>query len=221
MLYDDLVFHLSSKRLSKYLTLSNNDKKKAVELYETNLNYNSQLHLILSCLEVIMRNNINKALLELDSDWLNNFATFNKKVLNKYNNLKFKPKNNSYEKELEIQIKLIDNAKKLLKEENKPITHDYIISRLMFGFWVRPFRNIYEGELWNTTLYKIFNKPVKRGFIETRINNIRILRNRIAHNEDILNTKYERYVYYIMEILELIDTNLTDWIKKMSRDLFK
>ena len=111
-----------------------------------------------------------------------------------------------------------------LNEEGKPISNDYLVSRLNFGFWTKLFNKYYESEMWNKCLYKIFKKPIKRGFIESRLHELRRIRNRIAHNECILNLKHTLLEYYdfVIDIVSVIDFSVVDWLQKqMSRDLFK
>ena len=109
-------------------------------------------------------------------------------------------------------------------EDGKLITNNYLVSRLNFGFWTRLFSKNYESILWNKYLHKIFNKKVQRKEIEIKLNEFRRLRNRIAHNECVLNMEYSIIEYYdkIISFLYDIDENLVYWIEKeVSRDLFE
>ena len=110
-----------------------------------------------------------------------------------------------------------------LKEENKIINNNSILSNLVLGFWLRMFSKVYDTTFWHRKFCKIFNNQIKRGCIEKEINEFRRLRNRIAHNEVILTMHYTPKQYYdkIVKFIEIIDTKLSTWAKnQVSQDLF-
>ena len=225
-MYEKLEIYLSKERLNKYLEVANNNKEKAIELYEANLKYSSKMYILLSCFEVFLRNSINIQMAKYNIDWILNISFLNSKILNNLRKTKSANKETIifYKKFFEKQTNMLNTAIFSLQEDNKTINNNYLISRLNFGFWTRLFNKSYETEIWNKYLYKIFNKPIKRGLIEFRLNELRRLRNRIAHNECILNLKHTPLEYYdfIIEFLGMIDLDITNWLKKqMSRDLFK
>lgn len=225
-MYQELEKFLSAERLKKYLDLSDGDKEQAISLYESNLKYSASMYLVLSCFEVILRNVINIQMLKNDVNWISNISLLNVKIINNLKKTKTANKNTvtSYKKFLNKQIDILNVAIFSLQEDEKEINNDYLTSRLNFGFWTRLFNKSYETEIWNKYLYRIFSKPIKRGFVEFRLNELRRLRNRIAHNECILNLKHTPLEYYdfIIEFLSFVDLNIVDWLKKqMSRDLFK
>ena len=225
-MYEKLEIYLSKERLNKYLEITNNNKEKAIELYEANLKYSSKMYILLSCFEVFLRNAINIQMAKYDIDWILNISFLNSKILNNLRKTKSANKETIifYKKFFEKQTNMLNTAIFSLQEDNKTINNNYLTSRLNFGFWTRLFNKSYEAEIWNKYLYKIFNKPIKRGLIEFRLNELRRLRNRIAHNECILNLKHTPLEYYdfIIEFLSMIDLDITNWLKKqMSRDLFK
>ena len=225
-MYEKLETYLSKERLNKYLEVANNNKEKAIELYEANLKYSSKMYILLSCFEVFLRNAINIQMAKYNIDWILNISFLNSKILNNLRKTKSANKETIifYKKFFEKQTNMLNTAIFSLQEDNKTINNNYLTSRLNFGFWTRLFNKSYETEIWNKYLYKIFNKPIKRGLIEFRLNELRRLRNRIAHNECILNLKHTPLEYYdfIIEFLSMIDLDITNWLKKqMSRDLFK
>lgn len=224
-MYEKFKNYLSEERLNTYLILANNDKEKAIELYELNLKYSSELYLLLSNLEVILRNSINSLLIKEDSNWLLNLAYFNNKILNNIKNTKTADKKTilEYKQFFKYQNAIVENTIKGLQEANKKINTDNLIAKLSFGFWTKLFNKIYETNLWNRNLYKIFKQNTKRGSIEHELNDFRRLRNRIAHNECVLSIKYKpiEYKNKIIHFLNLIDNDIASWVEKqMSRDLF-
>lgn len=223
--YEDLEKFFSKERMKKYLVMANNDKEKAVKLYFDNINYSSKLYTILSYFEVFLRNKINNKMAKIDKEWLINLTLLNAKILNK---LKI-DKNLSvktyliFEKFFKVQENLLDIAEHDLLEDKKPITNDYLVSRLNFGFWTRLLNKVYEDDIWRKYLVKTFGKKIKRGAIEKDLNELRRLRNRIAHNECVLNLKHTPVEYYdfMIDFIKKIDVKTAVWIEnQMSRALF-
>ena len=224
--YNDLEQFLSEERLDKYLVLADNNKKEAIRLYELNLKYSANLYMVLSCFEIVLRNLINREMLKYNADWILNLSSIDNKIIS--NLSKMKQLNIDtvayYNKFFKEQEKLINDAKKSLEDDNKDIDNNYLISRLNFGFWTRMFNKCYETEIWNKYLYKIFKKQTRRGYIEAKLNELRRLRNRVAHNECVLNLRHKPIEYFdlIIELLNNTDVKIIDWInKQVSRDLFK
>ncbi|WP_300716215.1 hypothetical protein [uncultured Brachyspira sp.] len=120
------------------------------------------------------------------------------------------------EKIFSIQESMIMDTIKRLKEENKPITNDYIVSRSLFSFWTRLFNRAYENILWDKSLTNIFNKQFTRNKAEHILNEFRWLRNRIAHNGCVIDMKYSPEIYCnkILKLLEIIDPKLSAWSNK-------
>lgn len=75
----------------------------------------------------------------------------------------------------------------------------------------------YESFIWNKFLKKVFK--TSRGLLQKDINELRRLRNRIAHNECILSYNIEDVKDKIFNIFSPIDTKLIDIIKEMSQNL--
>lgn len=75
----------------------------------------------------------------------------------------------------------------------------------------------YENIIWNKYLKNTFK--CNRGYLQKEINNFRKLRNRIAHNECILKYDIQNFQDRIFKILDLVDSDLKEFIKEMSQDL--
>ena len=122
-----------------------------------------------------------------------------------------------------VQESIIKDAMDRLKEEDKPITNDYIVSRSIFAFWINLFNKTYENILWDKSLTNIFNRQFTRNKIEHILNEFRWLRNRIAHNGCVIDMKYSPENYYnkILNLLEIMNPKLSDWAKKqVNEELF-
>ena len=72
-MYDKLEIFLSKYRLEPYLLASGNDKNKAVELYNYNINLSKSLYPLLNYFEIILRNVCNNKLIEkFKNNWMFN-----------------------------------------------------------------------------------------------------------------------------------------------------
>lgn len=94
--------------------------------------------------------------------------------------------------------KVLDASKKVSRE-GKVVTTDRVISGLDFGFWTNFLTDKYEDNnakslLWPNQLSEIFPhapQGTTRGSIETELNRIRELRNRLTHHEAIWKFFYD------------------------------
>ena len=72
-MYEDLKIFLSEDKLKPYLIMVNNDKEKAIKLYELNLEISSQFYKLIQILEVSSRNIFNKYIsVKYYDNWLFN-----------------------------------------------------------------------------------------------------------------------------------------------------
>jgi hypothetical protein len=221
-MYDELENYLSKDRLRKYLKLTNGDKVESIKLYETNLKYSSQMYLILSCFEVMLRNTINNTLVDkLDVNWIAEINVLHNNIAKNLKNINAVNALRDCKKLFAIQEQLIFNTTKDLEREKKPLNASHYVSRMNFSFWENLFSKNYESVLWNKYLSKVF-KNNNRGYILKEINSFRRLRNRIAHNECLMEYNLTNYYDNILNFLDLIDNRLRAWIERqLSRDLFR
>jgi hypothetical protein len=187
MKYDKYEQALSKPRLEKYKIACRGDKNKALVLYCYNIKLCQKFYGILSVLEVVLRNAIdkhNRTCLS-DSDWLMTQAT-NGFLVN-YQDSIFKERG-----------KLVNNGN---------YTHDNLIASLSFGIWTFMFsRNCYKNS--GKTLLQIFpNKThgLNQREIYDDLDKIRLFRNRIAHHESLCFSRSgEIYTDYIQQVYDLI-----------------
>lgn len=218
MVYKKLEIYLSKERLNKYLELASNDKDESIKLYKKNLKISSKMYILLSCFEVFFRNIINNSI--SNNYWIININNLHIKILEdlkKYQTLSKTKSNQNISKFFDIQNTFIQKAKDDLIKEKKPISNDYLISKLNFAFWENLLSKNYENIIWNKYLKNTFK--CNRGYLQKEINNFRKLRNRIAHNECILKYDIQNFQDRIFKILDLVDSDLKEFIKEMSQDL--
>lgn len=220
--------HITLSRLKTYLDKSNNNLKRALILYEINISYSSELYKLLSILEISLRNHINRRCIKLfGDDWMTNIKYgihFKMMEITLKTTSATEKTRKGTGKIFSIQEDIIDDTIKRLDEDHKPIDSDNLVSNVVFGFWTNLFNRAYENILWDKSLTNIFNNQFGRKEIEHILNELRQLRNRIAHHECIMNAKYKPQKHYkkIINLLEAIDPKLSNWAKKqINRKLFE
>lgn len=202
----ELIETITPVRLKAYGEDSNDI---LLEKYIYNLKVSESLYPALSLLEVTLRNKICYAIESLIcKDWLI-------KELNHQNLL--------LDKEYK---KLVETADKIEKD-GKKVTNDRLISELTFGFWIHLCTKSYKPKFWD-----------KKGFIElvfpnytvsTNLRNISLiqkdlrdvlkLRNRISHQEIIINgnrTPEESYKL-IQTLLHTLSSGMYALLEDISR----
>lgn len=156
---------LSADRVAPYQAVVGGDLGPAIRLYEQNTLLAESLYGVLQGLEVALRNVIHAQLAAGygQPEW--------------YDALKLEPE----------QVAMLRKAKDILMREGKPLDAGRVVAELSFGFWTGLMGTKYSN-LWRNHLVKIFpRRPVQRVEVQTRLNSIRKLRNRVAHHEPILS----------------------------------
>ncbi len=171
---DEFEMAISKARFEKYLNVTNGEFEKAFQLYKLNLELSKSVFGLLSVYEIILRNAINYHYINYfnDENWIVNQCKegglFNlPNDPNQYYSLK---------KIKKVQLKL-----------NQKYTNDRLVSELSFGFWVYLFAS-HQFKAGGQNIHRIFiNRPkgINQKSIFMELNQIRLLRNRIAHHEAI------------------------------------
>jgi hypothetical protein len=206
MKHQILIKYISVARFGRYKQASKNDTKRAEKLYKANLRLAQAFHPLIGTLEVTLRNTIdnNLCIFFNDNDWILNQQSFM--------NLHLKGE--------------IQKAEKRFKRNNVIVTSNKIIAEQTLGFWTNFFeKTIYKNLKGNPI--KIFNKlpsGIGRLEIHKMLDSIRLLRNRINHNEPIcfkgnqidLTESIENY-NNISEIIRWINPDLLKWTKEVDK----
>ena len=184
---------------SKFISNSRLDQYSSIDEYIQNLKASKEFYIPLSVLEISLRNSLNHFFIKRVGDnWL-----FNENFI--------KP---------QLQVK-IEASIKILKQQNKAITQDNLIAELSFGFWILLLKKPYQEYLRYKDLKQIFpnivsekKKIINRHFIFTKINNIRLFRNKVFHYDKIVNKSEYKYIEDdIFLILNYFDTELEQYIR--------
>lgn len=207
--YEELERNITDERLKTYLDFVNNDKVKAIELYEWNTKISESLYIPLSYFEVVLRNVCNEKLKkELGKNW--------------YLNTKLLGGNNAERGQwaldrIEEAKNKVYKSKLLKKILDYEITLGDIVSNLEFSFWSNLFCANYENTLWSPYLKYIF-KGTRRQKLYSSIDSIRELRNRIFHYEPILfnNNPEEKYNLIIDLLCTISSQDICNHVKSIS-----
>jgi hypothetical protein len=200
--YSDAALNLmdrtvSRDRLTRYLIASNGDRCRALILYERNTYLSEGLYGVIQPLEIALRNAIHHVMANdmAKTDWYDHIPS-----------LKPAEKNS------------IAQAKENIIKQRKAISPSRVIAELNFGFWTRLIAPRYEKALWVRHIYKAFPnmRPPDRKSAFRRLDDIRVLRNRVAHHEPIfsrhLGQDYER----IIEALRWICPVTAAWTESLN-----
>jgi len=189
---------LSPERFSRYLEASNGDPKAALRLYTWNCQVASALYGPLQTLEVTLRNSVHDALSpSKGARWFSNAQLMKGPDLRRV-----------ADAEQDVRSRGVDN----------PSPGD-IVGTLSFGFWVGLFAKSYDQELWRVHLYKCFHPRPRRNDLHENLDEIRKVRNRVAHHEPIyhrlLLADYER----ILDVIGALSPDIRVWVEHHSRFL--
>ena len=202
----ELIETITPVRLKAYGDDSNDI---LLEKYIYNLKVSESLYPALSLLEVTLRNKICYAIETLIcKDWLINELNHQKLLLDK-----------EYKK-------LVETADKIEKD-GKKVTNDRLISELTFGFWIHLCTKSYKPKFWDKKgfielvfpNYTISSNLRNISLIQKDLRDVLKLRNRISHQEIIINgnrTPEESYKL-IQTLLHTLSSGMYALLEDISR----
>lgn len=211
MKYSTLEYYISQPRLKRYLTATNNSKTNALKLYQKNLRVSQAFYPILNLFEIFLRNVI-------DYQISSHFANPNW-IITEKNGFMNDPSLSSSKYFLKYSV--AGAEKTIAGNKGKiPVTSGKVIAELSFGFWTSLFQKYHYKLIGGVVIHCFPKKPLKvnREIISKKLNNIRLFRNRIYHNEpicfngndiDFCNAKIVRQDIY--DLLEWIDVDLAKY----------
>ncbi len=189
---------VSAVRLQRYIAIAGGDSAQALRLYMWNTALSESLYGLLQGIEITLRNKIDERLtISFGSQWYDNSKI----------GIQF------------AQQRQINDAKSSLQFQRKPLDHSRMIAELNFGFWVGLLGRQYEN-LWRSQLRQIFintSAPLLRKEAHKALNEIRFLRNRIAHHEAILQRRLPEEHALILTVIRWLCAVTADWIAHHSR----
>lgn len=188
---------------NKFISKNRMKQYKDINEYLDNLKLCKEYYILLSLVEIALRNSLNTYLKnKISQKWLldKNFI------------------------QIQHQSK-IDISIKLLKLEHKAINQDNLLAELSFGFYTTFFKAAYKNFFRYNDLKQIFpnlpskkDKSINRHFIFTKLNNIRLFRNKVFHHDKIINKKeYQNIMDEIYEVLNYFDEEIVNITKELNR----
>jgi len=188
---------------NKFISKNRMKQYSDINEYFENLKLCKEYYIPLSLVEIALRNSLNNHFKkEISQDWLldKNFI---------------QPQHQSK----------IDISIKLLKLEKKKVEQDNILAELSFGFFVTFFKAAYKNYFRYNDLKQIFpnlpskkDKSVNRHFVFTKLNNIRLFRNKVFHHDKIISKKeYQNMMDEIYEVLSYFDDEIVEITKELNR----
>lgn len=194
---------LSQPRFATYLQHCNNDRDKALEVYQWNLEISSAFVVPLHILEIALRNAVVDSLTNIYTSnwpWDQNF------ILSLPNARGYNPRR---------------NLQQVANNMSAP-TMGKVVAELKFVFWEKMFTSRHDTRLWNSQLKTCFpNAPTGQTVSQIRtqifndINSIRSLRNRIAHHEPIFSRNIQDDFDKIHELINWRDAVTADWMNSI------
>ncbi|WP_349368525.1 Abi family protein [Salinarimonas sp.] len=195
----DMEAALSLERFARYVIWAENDRERALALYELNARLSESLYIPLQILEVALRNRIHERMSKLHGK-----GWFEVDDLLKAPN----------------QREQVATAIEDLAREGKGPTPGRVVAALSFSFWTAMFSPAYEN-LWREGLVEIAlrsdGKRLARKDFSRRLNPVRILRNRVAHHEPILHWDLARHHAAIYEVTRWLSPIAAEWAARIDR----
>ena len=202
---NDLEASFSPERMSTYRTAVQGDRDKAFRLYTWNATISAAFYGPLQGLEVTLRNAMHRQLTQCYGPaWYDNLAAG-------------------------LDNGCLDRVKRVKVGPNRP-DPPRVVAGLSFGVWVSLLgtgarsanrKADYETTLWRPALRGAFphRKPLTRKQAHSPLDNLRMLRNRIAHHEPIFKRRLADDYQRILDVTGWISPGARTWIEHHSRVL--
>lgn len=216
--------YISAPRITRYLAATGNSVPRTNKLYKANLKVIQSFHPLIGILEVVLRNRINDVLSAhfTDPDWIINQKT----GFMSHPSLRYTHKRTARIITNDFLKRQVENAERRLRKSRLTPTSGKIISEQTFGFWTDFFEVHHYRILIGKPIQIFKNLPTGLGRKEAcdELNNIRVFRNRINHNEPIcfsnntIDFTYARTVYNsICSVFQWIDPEILTYIKDIDK----
>jgi hypothetical protein len=201
--WTDLEKHFSAARLRRYLASCNGDEARAATAYVNNMLLAEAMMPMLNVLEVALKNGTHQRLTTLyeRADWWEAWTN---------------------DPSFAWQVREVVNAKVKLQRRAEALTPDKIIAELPFGFWSSLFNVQFQTILWKDLrlIFPRCPKPQRqRHVVSSALNQIRALRNRVFHHEQLLwltPTLIELHDKGV-EVIGWLDPKLPPWLGSHDR----
>lgn len=221
---DELDAMLGAARFEKYFALAGEDVDRAVQLYRWNTHLAGALHAQLSHFEVLSRNAMNRALQE----WNYERCGFREWSLeHRSADLLYKMFSRPMSQARRWALKESRKRRPGHKRRNAPLSHDDVVAQLTLGNWSNllgealPDHESKAKILWKECLHKAFpyvdESDRSREDIGKKFERLTRLRNRVSHQENLLDTNVRSRLNDMLSVLRAIDPSYPSWAMVGSR----
>ena len=211
MNYQKFARLYSYSRISKYLKASKGNKKKAQQMYYANARLARAFQPLISFFEVILRNQLHYAIAKHfgDVQWLIN----QKNGFMSAPSLTHVVKKTGKIKTNDFLKKEVEKSEKTLQGKKRNATAGRVIAELNLGFWNSLYETHHYALLQGVpcTIFRGLPTGYGRKEINAIIQDIRIMRNRVSHNEPLCFDSRQFDMTYVKQMYVLISDFLT-WI---------
>ena len=196
----ELESALSHERFARYLEWAEENRDQALALYALNTQISESLYTPLQMLEVSLRNRIHSVLSDaMQESWFEEDGFL--KISNQ-------------------RDQVVIARERLIKFGKEP-TPGRIVAALSFSFWTSMLARNYEDH-WQKTLNRITyrdGKNLRRKDLSEPLAKIRLIRNRIAHHEPVIQFNLPEEYGKIIQITRWLSPVAADWSERHSRFL--
>lgn len=190
---------LSEPRMAPYLRVADDDRARALDLYEWSCRTASAAFEIVGHLEVLMRNALDRALAEHFRERAVGIPWF----------LLPAPGGESVAEQVET-------VRSRLRPRGQESRHQ-IVAGLSFGFWSGLLGSRYE-ELWRDAVRHAFPySDGRRKQVSSAVERVRKFRNRLAHHDSMVNVDVPFEIRQVVELAGFIDPAAARWLEQCSR----
>lgn len=174
---------LSSARFSTYLAICDGNADRALELHEWNLMLGRALMGDIAHFELALRNAYDRVLTERfkgKAHWLfDENSPVIRPILRMSKVKKLRDSNL-------VNRRAIEDAR---GRAHDPLNPNQVVAGLMLGFWTHMTDRSRERDLWIPYLHAAWPTGINRAELNLKLNAVNKLRNRVAHNERLFNSR--------------------------------
>lgn len=194
---------LSAPRFATYLRASGNDRTQALRLYHWNLQVSAAFLVPLHVFEIALRNGIVEGIEAVHGGawpWTQGFI---RSLPN--------PARPAYSPKRDLTI----------CASQQP-TAGKVVAELKFVFWEKMLTNRHQGRIWNAHFFQVFPdaprgvaSSQRRAELRSDVEEIRKLRNRIAHHEPIFPRMLQQDFDRILRCIRWRNATTADWVEEI------